>query len=50
MASLHAHAAYLRALATPDGGEPREFLESLARAAGTGLGTHYATAFEVLRV
>lgn len=49
VASLHAHAAYLRGLAGAEAGDPREFLDSLARAAGASLGTHYATAFEVLR-
>jgi LmbE family N-acetylglucosaminyl deacetylase len=48
VASLQAHAAYLAALPSTGMREPREFLESIARAAGTGLGTRYAAAFEVI--
>ncbi|GAA2271858.1 MULTISPECIES: PIG-L deacetylase family protein [Kitasatospora] len=47
VASLMAHRAYLEAL----GGEmsdPEEFLESAGRAAGSRLGTRYASPFEVI--
>lgn len=49
VASLEAHGAYLAAL----GGamaDAREFLEAVGRGAGTGLGTRYAAAFEVLPI
>jgi LmbE family N-acetylglucosaminyl deacetylase len=46
VASLQAHEAYLAALPRSAMSEPREFLESIARPAGTGLGTRYAAAFE----
>jgi LmbE family N-acetylglucosaminyl deacetylase len=48
VASLQAHVAYLAALPSSGMREPREFLESIARAAGTGLGTRYAATFEVI--
>ncbi|WP_433166921.1 PIG-L deacetylase family protein [Kribbella sp. CA-247076] len=44
--SLRAHKAYIEGLNQPDF-DPAEFLEGLCRAAGTRLGTKYATAFEV---
>jgi LmbE family N-acetylglucosaminyl deacetylase len=46
--SLKAHAAYLAALPSSAMREPEEFLESIARLAGTGLGTRYAAAFELI--
>ncbi|WP_298330500.1 PIG-L deacetylase family protein [Haloactinopolyspora sp.] len=46
VASLRAHAAYLEALG-PDHPDPAEFLEGLAREAGTRLGCRFATSFEV---
>jgi LmbE family N-acetylglucosaminyl deacetylase len=50
VASLQAHAAYLDALSGSGMSEPREFLESIARTAGTGLGTRYAATFEVFPI
>lgn len=50
VASLQAHAAYLDGLGGSGMAEPREFLESIARATGTGLGTRYAAAFEVFPI
>jgi LmbE family N-acetylglucosaminyl deacetylase len=48
VASLEAHAEYLRGLG-PDGmADPREFLESIARATGSRLGTRFAVGFEVI--
>ncbi len=49
VASLEAHSAYLGALGDVMG-DAREFLEALARSVGTGLGTRYAAAFEVLPI
>ncbi|TAM92870.1 MAG: PIG-L family deacetylase [Jatrophihabitans sp.] len=49
VASLEAHAEYLRGLGGHPMAEPREFLESIGRATGTRLGTTFAVAFEVIR-
>lgn len=48
VASLAAHAEYLRGLGAHPMAEPREFLESIARQSGTRLGVRFAVAFEVL--
>ncbi|MEV0156509.1 PIG-L deacetylase family protein [Micromonospora sp. NPDC050686] len=49
LASLRAHGAYLSGLG--DGGfDPAEFLEGLARPAGTRLGVRYGAAFEVFHL
>jgi LmbE family N-acetylglucosaminyl deacetylase len=48
IASLEAHAEYLRGLGAGPMSEPREFLESMARATGSRMGTTFAVAFEVL--
>ncbi|MFG3303375.1 PIG-L deacetylase family protein [Micromonospora chersina] len=49
VASLRAHGAYLSGLG--DGGfDAEEFLEGLARPAGSRLGVRYGAAFEVLRI
>jgi LmbE family N-acetylglucosaminyl deacetylase len=45
--SLEAHAAYLRGL---NGFDAAEFLESVGRRAGAGLGVKYATGFEVFQL
>ena len=50
VASLQAHAEYLRGLGGTAMADPEEFLEAFARQVGTRLGTTYAVAFEVLRV
>ena len=50
IASLEAHAEYLRGLGDGPMSEPREFLESFARQAGTRLGVKYAVTFEVLHL
>lgn len=50
IASLEAHAEYLRGLGSDAMADPREFLESFARQAGTGLGVRYAVTFEVLHL
>ncbi|MEY9968094.1 LmbE family N-acetylglucosaminyl deacetylase [Streptacidiphilus sp. MAP12-16] len=47
--SLKAHEAYLAGLGG-DMGNPDEFLESVARMAGTRLGVRYASGFEVIRL
>ena len=47
VASLEAHAEYLRGLGGPMA-DPREFLESFARATGTRLGCTFAVGFEVI--
>ena len=49
VASLEAHTAYLAALGDAMG-DAREFLEAVGRSVGTGLGTRYAAAFEVLPI
>lgn len=48
IASLEAHAEYLRGLGAGPMSEPREFLESIARATGSLMGTTFAVAFEVI--
>lgn len=48
VASLSAHGEYLRGLQDNAMSDPREFLEALARPAGTRLGTRFAAAFEVI--
>lgn len=50
IASLEAHAEYLRGLGPGPMSEPREFLESFARQTGTRLGTKFAVGFEVIAV
>jgi Uncharacterized proteins, LmbE homologs len=50
VASLEAHAEYLRGLGGNAMADPREFLESFARQAGTRLGVRYAVTFEVLHL
>ncbi len=45
--SLKAHPAYLAGLG-PGWADPEEFLESIARATGSRLGSTFATAFEVI--
>src|SRR5690606_8125998 len=51
IASLQAHAAYLKGLGDAHPmADAEEFLESMARAAGTRLGTRFATTFEVIRL
>jgi LmbE family N-acetylglucosaminyl deacetylase len=50
VASLAAHAEYLRGLAGHPMAEPREFLESLARQAGSRFGARYAVTVEVLHL
>lgn len=46
--SLEAHAQYLAGLGAHPMAEPREFLESFARATGARLGCRYGVAFEVV--
>jgi LmbE family N-acetylglucosaminyl deacetylase len=48
IASLRAHAAYLEGLGEHAMADPEEFLEALARQAGTRLGVTFAVAFEVI--
>jgi LmbE family N-acetylglucosaminyl deacetylase len=48
VASLEAHGEYLRNLGFNAMSEPREFLETMARTAGTRLGCRYAVSFEVI--
>jgi len=48
VASLEAHAEYLRGLGSHAMADPREFLEAFARQTGTRLGARYAVAFEVI--
>jgi LmbE family N-acetylglucosaminyl deacetylase len=50
IASLEAHAEYLRGLGDGPMSNPSEFLESFARQAGTGLGVKFAVTFEVLHL
>lgn len=50
LASLTAHAAYLRGLGDDMMAEPGEFLESFARQAGAGLGCRYAVTFDVISI
>jgi LmbE family N-acetylglucosaminyl deacetylase len=48
VSSLAAHAAYLEGLGPGAMSEPREFLESMARSAGTRLGVRFAVTAEVI--
>jgi LmbE family N-acetylglucosaminyl deacetylase len=48
VASLEAHAEYLRGLGSNAMADPREFLESFARQTGTRIGTRFAVGFEVI--
>ncbi len=50
VASLAAHAEYLRGLGPAGPGDPAEFLAATARPMGTRMGTRYAAAFEVLEL
>jgi hypothetical protein len=50
VASLEAHAAYLRGLGDGPMSDPHEFLEAFARQTGTRLGCRYGVAFEVLHL
>ena len=50
IASLMAHAAYLRGLGDHPMADPAEFLESFARQAGTRMGCRFAVAFDVIRL
>ena len=48
VASLEAHAEYLRGLDNHAMADPREFLEAFARQAGARMGCRYATSFDVI--
>jgi len=48
VASLEAHAEYLRGLVDNPMSEPREFLEESARQVGAGLSARYGVSFEVI--
>lgn len=48
VASLNAHAAYLRCLGDHPMADPEEFLESMSRATGARMGVSHAVAFEVI--
>ena len=48
VASLEAHAEYLRGLGPDAMSDPRAFLESMAGPAGARMGTRYAVVFEVI--
>lgn len=50
VASLEAHAAYLRGLGEHPMADPAEFLESFARQVGTQLGAKFAVGFEVINL
>ncbi len=50
VASLEAHAKYLRGLGEHAMADPAEFLESFARQTGTAMGVRYAVGFDVLTV
>ncbi len=50
VASLEAHAQYLRGLGSNAMADPREFLESIARQTGTRLGAKFAVAFEAINL
>src|SRR5579875_850659 len=50
VASLEAHAAYLRGLGEHPMADPAEFLESFARQIGTQLGAKLAVGFEVINL
>lgn len=48
VASLEAHAEYLRGLGPSAMADPREFLESIARPTGGRLGARFGVAFELI--
>ena len=48
IASLQAHAEYLRGLGNHAMADPREFVEAFARQAGTRMGCRYATTFDII--
>lgn len=48
VASLEAHAEYLRGLGDHPMAEPQEFLESIARQVGTAIGCRYGVSFEAI--
>jgi LmbE family N-acetylglucosaminyl deacetylase len=48
VASLEAHAEYLRGLGSSAMADPREFLESIARQTGTRVGATFGVGFEVI--
>ncbi|HZC74083.1 MAG TPA: PIG-L deacetylase family protein [Jatrophihabitans sp.] len=50
IASLEAHAEYLRGLGDGPMSDPREFLEAFARQIGTRLGVRFGVSFEVLNL
>jgi LmbE family N-acetylglucosaminyl deacetylase len=50
LASLNAHAEYLRGLGDSAMADTAEFLESFARQSGSRLGCRFAVAFEVIRL
>jgi LmbE family N-acetylglucosaminyl deacetylase len=50
VASLEAHTEYLRGLGNQLMSEPREFLESFARQAGSRMGCRYAVTFDVISI
>jgi hypothetical protein len=50
IASLEAHAEYLRGLGEGPMSDPSEFLESFARQTGSRLGVRFAVGFEVLNL
>lgn len=50
IASLEAHAEYLRGLGPSAMADPEEFLEAIARATGTRLGCRFGVGFEVLQL
>lgn len=50
VASLAAHAAYLRGLGDSPMSDPEEFLESFARQTGTRMGCRHAVAFELINL
>jgi LmbE family N-acetylglucosaminyl deacetylase len=50
VASLEAHGEYLRNLGPNAMSEPREFLDTMARTAGTRLGCRFAVSFEVINL
>jgi LmbE family N-acetylglucosaminyl deacetylase len=50
VASLGAHAAYLRGLGDGPMSDPEEYLESFARQAGTRLGCRYGVSFELINL
>lgn len=50
VASLEAHAEYLRGLGSTPMADPQEFLEAFARSTGTRLGSRFAVAVEVINL